>query len=281
MKILGIVTLFNPPATVGDNLRSYARYLDGLFLWDNTPGEGAVIALPKDVEEKIVKIRRGANVGIGEALNAAISMVQEEGYTHLLTMDQDSRFEEECFADYLQEIAEDTVETHMAYVPRINKDCESGIPMQPVGGMIVSGTVLPARTLERVGNFKEEFVIDTIDTEYALRIHREGGQIMQVASGCLRHALGQPLSRRILCFRPCSLNYSPLRTYYITRNLIYLRRTCPDFRRPDLLRQLVWKRPLYILLIEPQKWRKLRAWWRGFRQGWLRQLSPDLYAHQL
>ncbi len=132
----------------------------------------------------------------------------------------------------------------MAYVPRINKDCESGIPMQPVGGMIVSGTVLPARTLERVGNFKEEFVIDTIDTEYALRIHREGGQIMQVASGCLRHALGQPLSRRILCFRPCSLNYSPLRTYYITRNLIYLRRTCPDFRRPDLLRQLVWKRPL-------------------------------------
>ncbi len=99
MKILGIVTLFNPPATVGDNLRSYARYLDGLFLWDNTPGEGAVIALPKDVEEKIVKIRRGANVGIGEALNAAISMVQEEGYTHLLTMDQASRFEEECFDD--------------------------------------------------------------------------------------------------------------------------------------------------------------------------------------
>lgn len=38
MKILGIVTLYNPPKEVGENLSSYAPFLDGLYLWA-TPQE--------------------------------------------------------------------------------------------------------------------------------------------------------------------------------------------------------------------------------------------------
>ncbi len=281
MKILAIVTLFSPPASFADNLKSYAADVDGLFLWDNTPNGGALLDLPECVTKKIVKRRNGLNVGIGQALNAGIEAALVEGYTHLLTMDQDSRFEGDSFRKYLQCIAADKEMGHWAYVPAINCVPMGDKVFRPVGGMIVSGTVFPVSTLRTVGPFKQEFVIDTIDTEYALRIHRHGGQIMKAPEGQLQHSLGQPLTRRILCFRPTSLNYSPIRTYYITRNLVWLQRTCPDFRRPDLMRQLVWKRPLYIFLIEPQKCAKLRAWWRGCWQGWRGKLSPDLYADQL
>ena len=95
MKILGIVTLYNPPKEVGENLSSYAPFLDGLYLWDNTAGGSNVDSLlPPEVAKRVLMHRRGRNVGIAMALNAAIDLALKEGYTHLLTMDQDSRFKE-------------------------------------------------------------------------------------------------------------------------------------------------------------------------------------------
>ncbi len=280
MKLLAVVTLFHPPGTFIDNLLSYAPHVDGLMLWDNTPQGSPLATLPEALKAKTVHSRQGKNVGIGPALNAAATLAMEGGYTHLLTMDQDSCFAPGSFAAYRQAIdANERAEAgrHYAYVPLINSPARPQEELKEVQGFIVSGTIFPVETLRLCGLFKAEFVIDTIDTEYTLRIHRHGGRIMQVPHGSLRHELGQPLSRKILCFRPTSLNYSPMRTYYITRNLLYLSRTCPDFHRRDLLWKLVWERPLYILLIEPQKLDKLQAWLRGTAQGLRKRLGPDPY----
>ena len=38
MKLLALVTLYYPPAHITDNLLTYAEDVDGLFVWDNTPG---------------------------------------------------------------------------------------------------------------------------------------------------------------------------------------------------------------------------------------------------
>lgn len=42
----------------------------------------------------------GRNVGIGTALNDAVAYAREHGYTHLLTLDQDSYFLPGVFRDY-------------------------------------------------------------------------------------------------------------------------------------------------------------------------------------
>ena len=91
MRILALITLFHPSPEVADNMASYASGADALFLWDNTPG-GAVLSLPVEAEKKVIRYRRGANVGIGKALNEAVRLLEEGGFTHLLTMDQDSAF---------------------------------------------------------------------------------------------------------------------------------------------------------------------------------------------
>jgi len=282
MKILGIVTLYNPPKEVGENLSSYAPFLDGLYLWDNTAGGSNVDSqLPPEVAKRVLMHRRGRNVGIAMALNAAIDLALKEGYTHLLTMDQDSRFKEGTFQAYLRDVEADTDDKHWAFCPLINRDAQSRQPLKPLKGLIVSGTILTRNCLEKVGQFFEPFVIDTLDTEYAFRILRDGGQIMLSSSGSLTHSLGQPLRRNFLCFHPVSLNYSPMRTYYISRNLLYLHRTQSGFSRPDLLKALVWKRPLYILLMEGNKWNKIVAWTRGVWQGWRRKLGPDPFFSRL
>lgn len=239
MKLYAIVTLFNPPTTVIDNLRSYAAGVDGFILWDNTPG-GANVVWPKEISERIVKYCNGvANSGIGIPLNYAIDVCRAAGnVTHLLTMDQDSRFAEGAFATYRASV--EANDGAGAYVPHINGGLDT--PNQPprhVESFIISGTIFPLTTFAAVGQFEARFVIDMIDVEYALRLRDAGLTILQFPAVCLHHTLGQPLRGSFLGLHPVTLNYSPLRTYYITRNLIYLHRTRPTYHRPDLLRALV------------------------------------------
>lgn len=278
-RVLAVVTLFCPPPGVVDNLMTYVPHADGLYIWDNTPG-GARIIWPKAIADRIISHRIGANVGIARALNTARRIALAEGYDMLLTMDQDSRFAADTFAAYLAEAARrmaDGAGQPLAFVPRINRQAEAGAEAVEQANFIVSGTLFTAQALQAAGPFDERLVIDAIDTDYALRLRRAGGRILQLPQANLEHSLGQPLTRRILCFHPCTLNYSPLRTFYIVRNHLYLRRAYREFRRPDLLRTLVWKRPLYILLMEPQKGARLWAWCRGVWRGLRGDLGRDPY----
>ena len=96
MKLLALVTLYYPPAHITDNLLTYAEDVDGLFVWDNTPG-GSNYQFPESISHKIVRLRQGENTGIGKALNAAAMFALDNGYTYLLTMDQDSAFTASTF----------------------------------------------------------------------------------------------------------------------------------------------------------------------------------------
>lgn len=283
MKLYAIVTLFHPPRHVVDNLLSYVPHVDGLILWDNTPS-GAHVDWPEAIRTKIIDHREGANVGIGQALNHAIDVcLADTSVTHLLMMDQDSRFMDDSFAAYKAVVAASTDDHAGAFVPLLNRQPQplSAAQQQSVEGFIVSGTVLPTATLRTVGRFEERFVMDMIDIEYALRLRAKGLTIEQTSAAALQHALGTPLRANFFGLHPVSLNYPALRTYYIVRNLLYLTRTVRGFHRPDLLRTLVWKRPFYILLMERQKGAKLLAWTRGVWQGLRGRLAPDLYADRL
>lgn len=101
MKLLALVTLYYPPAHITDNLLTYAEDVDGLFVWDNTPG-GSNYQFPESISHKIVRLRQGENTGIGKALNAAAMFALDNGYTYLLTMDQDSAFTASTFKDYIR-----------------------------------------------------------------------------------------------------------------------------------------------------------------------------------
>ena len=275
MKLLAITTLYYPAPEVAANISTYALEVDALFLWDNTPG-GSALALDPETGQKVVRWRRGGNVGIGQALNEAARLFLAGGFTHLLVMDQDSAFASGSFCAYKKCIAARAESCPVVYVPRVNRPAED-VPAVRTNSFILSGSVFPRQTLDRVGLFEERFVIDAIDVEYGYRLRRSGGSIVQVAQGSLRHELGYPLSRRFLWWRPVSLNYSPLRVYYIARNFLCLQRAYPDCIDRRLVRQLVWKRPLYILLMERQKAAKLRAWLLGVCHGLGGRLDRDSF----
>lgn len=281
MKLLALVTLYHPSPGVEERLATYAPHADALLIWDNTPG-GSCLSLPEAVRRKLLRWRKGPNTGIGQALNEALREAEAGGYTHLLTMDQDSAFAEGSFPTYMNamEQASDSFPAPCVYVPAINRPAADE-PSCRTSGFIISGTVFPVETLRRVGRFNEKLVIDALDVDYGCRLHEAGGAVVRIAQGSLRHELGYPLSRRILCWHPVSLNYSPLRVYYIARNFLFLQKKYPGHIDRRLMRKLVWMRPLYILLMERSKAEKLRAWLAGVRHGLRGDLERDAYFERM
>ena len=146
MRILALITLFHPSPEVADNMASYASGADALFLWDNTPG-GAVLSLPVEAEKKVIRYRRGANVGIGKALNEAVRLLEEGGFTHLLTMDQDSAFVPSTFEAYKRQVAGWQDKRPVVFVPRVNVSRKTTEDWVETQGFIVSGSIFPRFTL--------------------------------------------------------------------------------------------------------------------------------------
>ena len=107
MKLLGIVILYYPDDAVVKNIATYLAQLDELMLWDNTPAaDRRDLDLDSlgDGRGKIIQDGCGENLGIGSALNKAVANDRANGFTHLLTLDQDSCFGGRNFESYLRAI---------------------------------------------------------------------------------------------------------------------------------------------------------------------------------
>lgn len=280
MKVLGIITLYHPPKNILSNIASFINELDGLIIWDNTPGN-TDLPLSEAEKEKVVRIRHGRNVGIGQALNEAVDYACRNNYTHLLSMDQDSMFFPSEFKQYLQIIERNSVDPFYVYVPNLTTSISSTEELKEVSGMMISGSVYRTEIFKRIGFFNEKFVMDAIDNEFTLRIHRNKGKIMQVPSVRMKHELGHPISKRFLFWNPKSLNYPPIRTYYICRNFIYLKKTYPEFKDKYLIKTLILKRPFYILFMEKDKIKKLKALCIGVIHGLQKRLDKDIYFDKM
>ena len=103
MRLLAVVVLYHPGKDLAGNIDSYLSQVDKLLLWDNTPGDGQErLPLPDISHPERLEYRGcGRNVGIGAALNDAVAYAREYGYTHLLTLDQDSFFLQGDFRRYI------------------------------------------------------------------------------------------------------------------------------------------------------------------------------------
>ena len=87
MKILAVVVAYHPePDLLRRNLDSFADGVDHILLWRNSPVECD--------HPKVELAGDGTNQGIGTALNAAWTYAVQNGFDWLLTMDQDSCWED-------------------------------------------------------------------------------------------------------------------------------------------------------------------------------------------
>ena len=93
MKISATVIWYNPGNENIGNIWTYLNYFEKLFIIDNSKNSNK--ELSKKLESTKVKYiyNEGKNLGISGALNLACEKAIKEGFSWILTMDQDSSFD--------------------------------------------------------------------------------------------------------------------------------------------------------------------------------------------
>jgi rhamnosyltransferase len=265
VKINGVVVLYNPEETIIDNITSYLDNVEKLYIIDNSESKNTeLINEIVSISKKCIYIDNNGNQGIAHALNVGARLAIENGADWLLTMDQDTSFSENDLIKIQEELlAVDSTNTAI-----VSPSHYLGDDIKPFYNEIVmtSGNLLNLHLFQKIGEFDEKLFIDSVDTEYCLRIYSMGYKIKRISSIILKHNLGDIKKYKIcgIKFRPT--NHTFIRRYYIVRNRFYTwdkyKNLYPAFVKWEKI--ATFKQLIKIILFEKDKLKKIIFSFRGY-----------------
>lgn len=242
---------------------------------DNTPEADAQVV--KKIEGNgVFCIPLGQNLGIAAGHNVGIGWARDNGFTHVLLMDQDSVAAKDMVGNLSKALSDlCTRGIPVAAVgPNIKDDRDgelvafidmSGLLVRrrycaddevfEVGHLISSGCLIPLSVIDKVGGMEEDLFIDYVDIEWSLRAKAHGFGSYAVGSALLSHRLGDKVVH-ITCVGHRRLQiYSPIRYFYQFRNAILLyKRSYIPFKWViyNFFIHLLAKFVLYSLVVPPR-----------------------------
>lgn len=90
----------------------------------------------------------------------------------------------------------------------------------PVDFLITSGTLIPVKSLTKIGGYDNELFIDSVDVEWCSRAIGLGFKLVGVFDAKFSHAVGE--DRATFLGFPLAKLHAPTRTFYIYRNILIL-----------------------------------------------------------
>ncbi|HEY6529395.1 MAG TPA: hypothetical protein VIZ65_11925 [Cellvibrionaceae bacterium] len=264
IRIAAIVVLYHPSASCIDTIASFYENIDVLLLHQNSPLEDDLrIQITQLFTDKCRWIGDTTNQGIAKALNQAANIADDLNCQLLLTMDQDSQFQNEHFAHF-------SIWAKCLYTkyPLLSPNHyllgeRSYTPRSYPLWVMTSGNILCTKTFKSIGGFDECLFIDGVDIEFCARLLQFHS--MAVCHDiCLIHHLGDSKAHSVGGVKSYTTHHSPIRHYYIFRNYLYIAQMphCQHIKR--ILYRKLRKTLKHILLFESLKFAKLRMAWRGF-----------------
>jgi rhamnosyltransferase len=211
------------------------------------------------VDDVLIIDNTDNNIGVAAALNLGLKKAIDEKYDWLLTMDQDSVFEHGALEE-LKKVAF-TAKDNVAIISPFHftaKAKRTSVAIEEVRFTMTSGNLVRPG----LGFFEEKLFIDSVDTEYCLRLRKNGYKIIRVNQSVLNHELGTS-KKSWLGFS--TIVHPASRRYYITRNMLYVMSKYPGFI-PFGLKELT-KSFILIVLVEDDKISKLAAMIKGIRNA--------------
>jgi len=230
MKLAATVVLYNPDISVLNNIRTYIDDIDLLIIADNSDIPNTqLLSKLKKLGNKIQLISFGENLGIAKALNTAARLAVDKGYSHLLTMDQDSSFDK-INISYLKNTALKNIRMKFAVIApvftlkteRVKRIRSNSEILDEVKSVITSGCILNLEVFNYVGGFCDKLFIDQVDHEFCLRARKKGYKTYILRDCFLKHNLGESVNVKFLFFKTRVTNHNYIRRYYMTRNGLYL-----------------------------------------------------------
>jgi rhamnosyltransferase len=259
MNIAAVVVWFNPREEFVRNISTYGGHLSSVIIVDNSPSSNAALAQQLPYARYVPN---NDNLGLSKAFNRGCEIAREQGAEWVLTMDQDSSFEEADIRRFLARARElCATSPDVAILSPSLESRSDAANVQECDSAITSGSLLRLSALHSVSGYNEQLFIDDVDHDLGYRLRRQGWRILRLGDVCMRHTIGEPLVRRFLWRQIRSTNHNHIRKYYMTRSRLYMRKTYPEFGAPYL--KMIFVDFLKVLLVERQKLLKIKFMARG------------------
>lgn len=269
-KLCAIVSSYFPNLEeLEENIKSYLPAVDKLIIWENTPeSESCIAELTQKLNSSKIEIRTtGKNEFLAKPFNLSIKWAKENDYSHILLMDQDSRFAENHFNNYLRLIQKCEDDKIVIFSPRRDDRHGQATGMVEIPHAITSGSIFSTKIFDETGMFREDFLIDAVDTEFCYRVRKNGYKVVCFIDIFLFHKIGYSIKKMGLAVQ----NYSAQRTYYIIRNHTITFRSFPK-QTPKDEKFLFYKYKIFYrsakIFLEKSPLKKIKAIIWGLFHGY-------------
>ena len=274
---LCIIVTFNPDDTIGERLLKLADTFQFVLVVDNSCDEGQIGKIAQCARQlNFYVISNRSNIGLGAALNQGFSVALQKGLQWCVFFDQDTKIYPSFLNSSQRSILKS--KTQPAIIGNNYLDKHAGISRFPYSTVknayykkaktvITSGSFVSMELYDKIGGFREDYFIDSIDHEYCLRARKQGYNVILSLPIAMEHNLGQQRNGR---YRLLSVpEHEPKRKYYIARNTVVTIKTYYSFDKGWCLRQIARLTVEFvcIFLFESKKKEKIRAAIKGLKYG--------------
>lgn len=236
----GIIITYNPDLTAKKHITALINQKINLIIVDNgSPGISDITDIAGDISnESVILIKLQKNYGLAYAQNRGIEEAIEQKANFIFLLDQDSELPDNYFSSMIAfyEKWEDHSNIGLIapnfYDPNIKiltryakltrffyKHIECGHDtVKEVSFVVASGSLLPVNVLQKIGFMREDFFIDHIDSEFSLRLLRNGYKILVNCNVIMNHSIGERTLHKLFGLTIKPNHHGAFRKYYIFRN---------------------------------------------------------------
>jgi rhamnosyltransferase len=227
--VCAITVTYHPDAKLPLRVERTLRQVGALVIVDNGSGDAELDMLHRLATNSLITLTSNLNnVGIARALNIGIRRAIALGFKWVLLLDQDSWIDDDMVQTLIAACAAYPHRDRLGVIGcgyrEINsplheqKDAILGEGWEEVPSVITSGSLIPLRAYAAVGDFREEFFIDHVDTEYCLRAKTKGYRVIRTRKHIMSHSIGAISRHKVLWMKKWTFNHAPDRRYYLVRN---------------------------------------------------------------
>lgn len=280
-----VIITYHPDEGFPARLQQVEAQFPIVIVVDNGSRPSALEMLRKlSVSPHVILVENPNNLGIAAALNQGVGLASREGFEWVVTLDQDTvlhvDFLSALFDVYLKSGCDDVmIGSNYWDVHKMRNavQCEgTGAIFLERKTLITSGTLVPLSLFRKIGLFREDYFIDSVDHEFCLRARAHGFRVFISCQPLMNHSIGAGFEQASRLRRVLSLNHSSTRKYFIARNSIataktyFLQEPIWSIRQGSQLVAIF----LSILLFEQEKLEHFKAFMVGVAHGVSGKMGP-------
>lgn len=238
------IVLYNPDiGRLKKNLDAVSSQVKRVYCFNNGLKDAGQIYKLLDAYSNITLLGQGKNFGIATALNRLVEAAHSDGMEWIITLDQDSIVCDGMVEALSMLKSEENAAIICPLVEDVRRKNEKPVVIsntkEDVNFCITSGSFMNVQRTLEIGGFDDWLFIGLVDDEICYRLKLNGYRIIRNNAVVLNHELGNltpskfekiylKLGEILHSETIKKLSYkrmvSPMRLYYATRNMIYLKK---------------------------------------------------------